>query len=104
MVDLLWHLSFFGFRHPWDHLAVCKCLYYTIGTRQLCIKAEKPWPHTKGLSSQEGAQAYGIQNLFSIQQPSSAKVARQTCNYPMLHQLTDLITHLNQAEVEKKYA
>ncbi|MDP1369235.1 HAD-IA family hydrolase [Acinetobacter lwoffii] len=51
-----------------------------------------------------GAQAYGIQNLFSIQQPSSAKVARQTCNYPMLHQLTDLITHLNQAEVEKKYA
>lgn len=51
-----------------------------------------------------GAQAYGIQNLFSIQQPSSAKVARETCNYPMLHQLTDLITHLNQAEVEKKYA
>ncbi|MEE1124095.1 MAG: haloacid dehalogenase, partial [Acinetobacter pseudolwoffii] len=51
-----------------------------------------------------GAKAYGIENLLSIQQPSSAKVARETCNYPMLHQLTDLITYLNQAEVEKKYA
>ena len=51
-----------------------------------------------------GAKAYGIQNLFCIQQPSSSKVARQTCNYPMLHQLTDLITHLNQSEVNKQYA
>ena len=51
-----------------------------------------------------GAKAYGIQNLFSIKQPSSSKVARETCNYPMLHQLTDLITYLNQAEVNKQYA
>ena len=51
-----------------------------------------------------GAKAYGIQNLFCIQRPSSSKVARQTCNYPMLHQLTDLITHLNQSEVNKQYA
>ncbi|MCO8045391.1 HAD-IA family hydrolase [Acinetobacter bohemicus] len=51
-----------------------------------------------------GARAYGIQNLFSIQQPSSGKVARKTCNYPMLHQLTELITHLNQTEVSKQYA
>ncbi|ATO20738.1 haloacid dehalogenase [Acinetobacter sp. LoGeW2-3] len=51
-----------------------------------------------------GAKAYGIQNLFSIQQPSSSKVARETCNYPMLHQLTDLIPYLNQAEVNKQYA
>lgn len=39
-----------------------------------------------------------------IAQPSSAKPARQTCNYPMLHQLTDLIPVLEQFEDTQKYA
>lgn len=51
-----------------------------------------------------GAKNYGIQHLFSIKQPSSAKAPRVTCNYPMLDQLTELIAHLNPAEVEQKYA
>ncbi len=47
--------------------------------------------------------------LYSIQQPSSAKAARETCNYPMLSALTDLITilendALTKDEEQKKYA
>lgn len=51
-----------------------------------------------------GAKNYGLKNLFSIQQPSSAKPPRETCNYPMLDQLTDLIPYLERTEVEQKYA
>ena len=51
-----------------------------------------------------GAKAFGIGHLYSIAQPSSAKPARQTCNYPMLHQLTDLIPVLEQFEDTQKYA
>ena len=51
-----------------------------------------------------GAHAFGITHLFSIAQPSSAKPVRQTCNYPMLHQLTDLIPILEKFEDTQKYA
>lgn len=51
-----------------------------------------------------GAQHYGIENLYSIAQPSSTKVPRKACNFPMLDALTDLIDILEQAEEIKKYA
>ena len=56
-----------------------------------------------------GAKTFGIEQLYSIQQPSSAKSARETCNYPMLSALTDLITilesdALTKDEEQKKYA
>ena len=51
-----------------------------------------------------GAHKYGVKHLFSIQQPSSSKAARDVSAYPMLDQLTDLITHLEQAALERKYA
>ena len=50
------------------------------------------------------AKQFGIQNLYSIQQPSSAKEARKTCNYPMLDALIDLISILKNSEELKKYA
>lgn len=52
----------------------------------------------------DSAEKFGIQNLYSIQQPSSAKQARDDCNYPMLGALTDLIPILENAEEIKKYA
>ncbi|RKG34097.1 HAD-IA family hydrolase [Acinetobacter tianfuensis] len=52
----------------------------------------------------QGAQRCGIANLYSIAQPSSAKAPRDTCKYPMLHALTDLISILEEAEEIKKYA
>ena len=51
-----------------------------------------------------GAKKHGIKNLFSIQQPSSSQAPRDLSNYPMLDQLTDLIPHLEQVELEQKYA
>ncbi|MEN8992879.1 HAD-IA family hydrolase [Avibacterium paragallinarum] len=56
-----------------------------------------------------GAKLFGIEQLYSIQQPSSAKAPRETCNYPMLSALTDLIPILEaqmteHVEEQKKYA
>ena len=51
-----------------------------------------------------GARQYGIENLWSIAQPSSAKVPRTQSEYPLLHDLTDLITVLKQAEEQRIYA
>ena len=51
-----------------------------------------------------GAKAFGIQHLYSIAQPSSTKAAREHSNYPMLDQLSDLMTILANAEGQKKYA
>ncbi|MFC6052121.1 haloacid dehalogenase [Acinetobacter sp. Ac_877] len=51
-----------------------------------------------------GAEKFGIQNLFSIQQPSSDNAPRTEFAYPMLNNLTDLIEYLEQAEERKKYA
>ena len=51
-----------------------------------------------------GAKNFGIENLYSIAQPSSANAPRSSCNYPMLDALTDLIPILENAEEQKKYA
>lgn len=51
-----------------------------------------------------GAQAFGIENLFTIAKPSSKKAARTQANYPMLDQLTDFIDILQQVEEHKTYA
>lgn len=51
-----------------------------------------------------GAKQFGIQNLYSILQPSSDKAPRSACNYPMLDALTDLIPILKNAEELKQYA
>jgi 5'-nucleotidase len=51
-----------------------------------------------------GAKKYGIKNLFSIQQPSSSKAARDVSAYPMLDKLTDLIALLEAEALERKYA
>ena len=51
-----------------------------------------------------GARQYGIENLWSIAQPSSAKVPRTQSEYPLLNHLTDLITVLKQTEEQRIYA
>ena len=51
-----------------------------------------------------GAKNFGIQNLISIQQPSSDQKPREDFEYPMLNQLTDLIPMLEKYEESKKYA
>lgn len=51
-----------------------------------------------------GARQYGIENLYSIAQPSSAKVPRTEGEYPLLNHLTDFITVLKQAEEQRIYA
>ena len=51
-----------------------------------------------------GAKQFGIENLYSIKQPSSANAPRSTCNYPMLDALIDLIPILENAEEQQKYA
>jgi 5'-nucleotidase len=51
-----------------------------------------------------GAKQFGIQNLLSIEQPSSDNPPRTTFSYPMLKELTDLITTLEHIEEPKKYA
>ena len=51
-----------------------------------------------------GARHYGIQQLYSIAQPSSAKVPRSESKYPLLNHLTDFIDVLEHAEEQKKYA
>lgn len=56
-----------------------------------------------------GAQQFGIEQLYSIQQPSSGKAPRETCNFPMLSSLIDLIPILERndlamSEEQKKYA
>ena len=51
-----------------------------------------------------GAQAYGLQHLISLSQPSSARPPRTDFNYPMLQHLTDLISILENAKEQKKYA
>lgn len=52
----------------------------------------------------KGAESYGIQNLFTIAQPSSLGQSKTSSPYPILNQLTDLIPYLEQAEVTAKYA
>ncbi|MEQ1411328.1 HAD-IA family hydrolase [Acinetobacter indicus] len=51
-----------------------------------------------------GAAKFGIQQLLTIQQPSSGKAARADSHYPMLYALTDLIPLLQHAEENKIYA
>lgn len=56
-----------------------------------------------------GAEQFGIQQLYSILQPSTGKAPRETCKYPMLSALTDLIPILEaqasqQDKEQKKYA
>ena len=51
-----------------------------------------------------GAKKFGIQHLISIQQPSSDIKPRQEFAYPMLNQLTDLISLIKDNEEKKKYA
>jgi 5'-nucleotidase len=51
-----------------------------------------------------GAAKFGIKNLYSIQQPSSNNTPREEFSYPMLEDLTDLISVLQNAEEQKKYA
>ena len=50
------------------------------------------------------AKKYGLQNLFSIQQPSSDKMPRTDFPYPMLENLTELISYFEHIEEPKKYA
>ena len=50
------------------------------------------------------AKLFGIENLITIAQPSSGKTPRREARYPMLVQLTDLITMLQQVEEHNIYA
>lgn len=52
----------------------------------------------------KGAESYGIQNLFTIAQPSSQGQIKSSSVYPILNHLTDLIPYLEKAEVRAKYA
>ena len=52
----------------------------------------------------DSAKHFGIENLVTIAQPSSGKTARRETRYPMLVQLTDLITMLQQVEEHNIYA
>jgi len=51
-----------------------------------------------------GAKQFGIENLISIQQPSSQMAPRIEFPYPMLDKLTDLVSYLQQHEATQKYA
>lgn len=52
----------------------------------------------------QGAEKFGLHNLITIAQPSSKGKVRTESAYPILQNLTDLITMLEQAEDLKKYA
>ncbi|CAB1212498.1 HAD hydrolase-like protein [Acinetobacter bouvetii] len=52
----------------------------------------------------KGAEKFGLCNLITIAQPSSQGKVRTTSPYPILQDLTDLRTILEQAEDQKKYA
>lgn len=52
----------------------------------------------------QGAEKFGLKNLITIAQPSSKGKIRTESSYPILQNLTDLITMLEQAEDLKKYA